>query len=269
MRKALLGLCLLLMLAGCNQEQPRAAVLEVTDWSPAAIPVQIVAGTQTLGPFSSRNFSFAIPPGTTWVKARALFPCGWKEVIVPLQPPTGQQERDARRAGLPVAMHGTMALFSQERMVKLWVDNRKGAAGTLAIGQLEIQLPADSARGLSVPAPQCQEVTLKLDGKDLGSWPVAPKPANPKDKPVADYLLDAAGGRCYHMQEIWYAKLPIGPSFEVLNLNLRGQRLYPLPKPVDYFLTPAPEKVQVKVRNDIEASVAEAVKTELSDAACR
>ena len=268
MRKTLLGLGLLLMLAGCSQEPPRAAVLEVSDWSPLALPVQIVAGSQTAGPFSSRNFSFPIPPGTTWVKARALFPCGWKEVIVPLQPPTDQQVRDAQRAGLPIAMHGTLALFAQERLAKLWVDNSKGPAARFSVGQMEVSLPADAAKSMAIPVPQCDNAALKLDGKELGAWPAA-KPAGPKEKPPSDYLLDAAGGRCYHMQDIFYSKLPFGPSYEVLNLDLRGQRMYPLPKPVDYFLTPAPEKVEVKVRDDVEAIAAQAVKTQLTETACR
>jgi hypothetical protein len=266
---AWLGLGLFLAMAGClKQEQPGTAVIEVSDWSPLAIPVQIVAGSQTAGPFSSRNFSFPIPPGTTWVKARALFPCGWKEVIVPLQPPSDQQVRDARQAGLPPAMHGTLVLFSPERMVKLWVDNSKGPAVRFAVGQMEVALPSDAARAMAIPAPQCENAALKLDGKDVGAWPAA-KPASPKDKLPSDYLLDAAGGRCYHMQDIFYSKLPFGPSYEVLNLDLRGQRLYPLPKTVDYFLAPAPATVQVKVHNDIEGIAAEAVKTQLLETACR
>lgn len=115
-RLAGFGLGLLLILCGCGSGPLTSAVVEVTDWKPLAVPVEILAGGTSLGTFSEKSFRFAIPPGTIGVTAHVVLPCTEKRLRVQFRIPNDQEVAQDKAAGLPPAKRGQVKLFVNELM---------------------------------------------------------------------------------------------------------------------------------------------------------
>jgi hypothetical protein len=122
--------------------------------------------------------------------------------------------------------------------VGLYVDNRQRGQTRLECGELKLQVPAGAAFRRVIPAP-AGSLPLLLDGEVVGSLE------------GEHLLIDVLGTREYRLREVTYRGgvlhlfQPERPDRLPLVEYFRGRRLHRLPRQVDHFLEPAPEKVNV------------------------
>jgi hypothetical protein len=146
-------------------------------------------------------------------------------------------------------------------LVVLYVDNRNHEPFQLQCGELKFEVPANTTRKWSVPALEKGDtVSVQLDGKIAG------------EVGAQNLLVDASGTRSYRWRELDYG----GGLMQLMEATGQGNRPLPrirffsnarvhtLPDKVDYFLEPAPDKIQVTVMKGMGA-LAQEKRTELSD----
>jgi hypothetical protein len=124
-------------------------------------------------------------------------------------------------------------------LVTLYIDNRGGGAVTLASGAVQLDVPADSSQTRTILAPaDSPRYPLTINGQPAG------------ELTAAYHLVDVRGTRSYRHQTLTYGD-GLAPFFGVRppadRVKLFGPgRLHALPGKIDFFLTKAPEKIQVK-----------------------
>jgi hypothetical protein len=173
-----------------------------------------------------------------------------------------------------------VAIFINELMGRLWVDNRDGTNAQVKMGRLELAIPGDSDQTIDIPLPLCNDnVIVSVNGEDVGPWPQALPHSDvpyssdfggavtPSNNVAAYLFLDISGKRCYNYRQIEYVQNPNAFPYaydgtSVVTTGLTGHTFYALPGRPDYFLTPAPRSVTVG-RNQFTV-----VKNELIDAEC-
>ena len=138
---------------------------------------------------------------------------------------------------LPFDHYGTEVVVKPPRTIALYIDNRNGVATTIACGQLEFEVMANSKEQRMLPAPVYDDsVTVSLNDKRIGTL----------EGNCA--LIDVRGTHSYVSKEITYGMhglfLP-GRNQERHEEFYQDAHLHPLPEKVDYFLEHAPEKITV------------------------
>lgn len=253
-RSLVLVAALALSAAACSK--PKVSHVLTLTGSPKTVELRVTVNGQVRGPYrvSAANGelrvdlgAFEQPPA---ISAQALLPCGWSDV--PVQHVGGTETEQRHIARVPAG----------KSLLGVWVDNRGGGAVKASFGQIELPIAAGYAGSFLLPAPGCEAgAKLRLGEAELPVVRASDLP--PQDKrPVPAYLIDASGARCYRTVAVNYALLPgtfrmAGPADEVL----RPARLHALFANVDYFLEPAPEKIETQFG-------AAAWKHELTELAC-
>lgn len=192
--------------------------------------------------------------------AQAMSPCGWRDVKLSVSgAPTAEDLKAAERDEKELPLRLSTGQL-QMNTVEFWADNRRGAEVRLAIGQMELKIPADAHQEYVLPVVECPGgLEVKLDGRKVADLPaVVAKEGFEQGNsyslghPDVDesisrvFLLDLSGARCYRISEKAYAK-PGSWGFGSDTVKYYSRKhLHRLdPTSIDYFLEKAPQKVQV------------------------
>lgn len=232
-------LCALaLLLAGCSKPKVRHTLNLAA--APRDVQVRVTVAGRELPPVRGTDTVVSVALGEFHeppvVKAEALLPCGWVELKVRA---VGGTETDQR--------HVATVVEDATKVLGIWIDNRGGGELNASLGQVKLAVAAGFTRGFHVPAPACPEgAQLKVGEQLLGTVAQASELPLKESRTAPAYLVDQSGERCYHSRMVNY-RPGFGVSLEPLHdERLRPARFHALVADVDFFLKPAPEKLDVK-----------------------
>lgn len=135
------------------------------------------------------------------LKLKALFGCGWRERKVTLSQDWPAEELLAQNARGEAARHDALVEAFAGDLASLWVDNRKGAAGTLSLGPVKLAVAAD--RVVRLEAATCDApIPVSFEGKPMGAIP----PAGKYTGAPSTVFIDPTGKRCYGRYTLWYGE---------------------------------------------------------------
>jgi hypothetical protein len=247
----------------------RLDVRPLTDPTPALrlladgreVGVFTQAASVTIPSRAHRSFDpAAMAPKLT---AQAMSPCGWRDVSVHVDnvPPADElRAAELARRELPLRVAPG---YLESNTVAFWADNGGGPERRLAIGQMEIKIPAGERREYSLPVADCAEgLAVTLDGEKVAELPPAVVKkgfdqgssyslGHPDvDESVSRvFLLDTSGARCYRITERKYGKPGedyFGFAPGETSMTYRRKHLHRLmPTEVHFFLEKAPKNIQV------------------------
>lgn len=254
-RLLVLVAALALSAAACSK--PKVSHVLTFAGSPKTVELRVTVNGQVRGPYrvSAPDGELKVDLGAfeqaPAISTQALLPCGWSDV--PVQHVGGTETEQRHIARVPAG----------KTLIGVWVDNRGGGAVKASLGQIELPIAAGWTGSFQLPAPGCEAgAKLRLGEAELPVVQASDLP--PKEgRPVPAYLIDGSGARCYRTRAVNYASLPgivrmAGPADE----GLRPAPLHALFASVDYFLQPAPEKIEA------QRFTSSAWKHELTELAC-
>jgi hypothetical protein len=129
--------------------------------------------------------------------------------------------------------------FQGLRGIKIYYDNRGGPATPFSIGEIRLDMPANSKGTLSVPTDGCSGTgDAYFQNKLAGQFPYDPDPsANPDNL----YFFGTQPGRCYVGRYITYSNSPAPSEGNGADYYV-SQQLEPLEfSSLDYFLEKPPD----------------------------
>jgi hypothetical protein len=189
----------------------------------------------------SNVVQFQLPPEVLLADhvadARIVYGSPCKDLRFPIQNwMTADAERAARAKGGEVG--GELRIDTAEvdasANVWLWVDRTGAPDAKVKVGKLELSTDHLGGKPYLVLGVDCQGgQTVTVDGSAIGDATYNGRTAGNR------YFIATATGRCYQLSRIVYGQGGGGSRRE-----LSGQRLYPIDYDIDYFLTPAPNKIQ-------------------------
>ncbi|HUF79540.1 MAG TPA: hypothetical protein VMN03_00270 [Burkholderiales bacterium] len=219
--------------------------------------------------------------------AQMLSPCGWRDVSVAVDgAPSAEELRAAERDHQELPLRVTSGSL-QLNHAEFWTDNRGGPEARLAIGQMEVKLPADAHQEYALPLADCAEgLAVTLDGKKVAELPPAITQAGfdqgstyslghpDVDESVSRvFLLDVSGARCYRITEKKYGK-PGADYFGFApgetEMTYRRKHLHRMmPTDVHFFLEKAPKTLQVSTQFSAVSYGMFELRNELVEIPCR
>ena len=120
-------------------------------------------------------------------------------------------------------------------MARVYIDNRGGTAGTLALGPVVVPVAADSSNDVRVAMPTCDTAPrVTINGADVGPLPAVHSVHDPT------YVVAMRGPACYRFETVQYGMHDAPPPAAVVY----GGRVISV-DPIDYFLQRAPHSMQV------------------------
>jgi len=238
------SLFLVAALAGCFAacSKPKVSHMLALTSSPKTVEIRITVNGEVRGPYRAPAAdavltvdlgAFEQPPV---ISVQALLPCGWSDVSVQH---VGGTETEQRH---------TAQVLKGQPLLGVWVDNRGGGLIKASLGQLELAIPSGFTGSFQVPAPTC-EAGAKLRTAEAELPVVRDSDLPPKDRrAVPAYLVDGSGARCYRTRAVNYGLLPgtVPMMTGRTDERLRPARLHALFANVDFFLQPAPERIQTE-----------------------
>ena len=221
------------------------------------------------------------------LKAQAMSPCGWHDVTVSVSgAPSVEELKAAEREKKELTLRVSPGSL-QMNTVEFWTDNRRGAEARLAIGQMEVKVPADAHQEYVLPVAECPGgLEVKLDGKKVADLPavVATKGFEQGNSyslghPDVDesisrvFLFDPSGTRCYRITEKKYGK-PGADYFGFApgetEMTYRRKHLHRMMQTeVHFFLEKAPKTLQVNTQFSAVSYGLFELRNELVEIPCR
>lgn len=241
-------------------------------------------GTAALSPSPVWSFDVAAAGGDAAapklpeIAVEAHDACGWAPLYASpeLLPPEAVRRERGPDAG-SLARITLRSNGPAGNRTSLWIDNRNGPASKVTIGEVELPLEAGFHGTRQVPTGSCTvAVPVQLDGRPIGELSVEKTAspgiaAGPDVVRVVDTLLDVSGARCYASRKVEYgpqdALLPSGSGGRSATVRIQAGRLHALAEAPDFFLEPAPAKVEVATDPRF-GETGSATRLELREVAC-